>query len=99
MAQVNVDKDIEYNYEVNGDIPNDENLGCFLKCIFMKENVINEAGVMSWENLQKRAQIPKKETVNGLMEKCSEFDRVDLCKGLLQFTKCYVNYFESIMAQ
>lgn len=97
MAEVNVNTKLENIFEDLGEVEDNEDIRCFTKCVLIASGAINEAGDMNPENIAKNMQLKDLAVAYNLKEVCTDYDKVDLCKGAKQLIDCGFDFLESVL--
>ncbi|KAF5297538.1 hypothetical protein FQR65_LT09969 [Abscondita terminalis] len=90
MKEVQVDKALVVSLLKEKVYTEDKNLKCFVHCLHVKLNFVNEEGVANVDEMKKMilSMAKDKDTATETIEKCSKINEGDKCETAFAMCKC-----------
>lgn len=86
LKESHADKELVQKLFTDHEFTEDNNLKCFVKCLYLKLNFMSESGEFDAAEIQKNVH-----SVNGaVIERCTALKGTDLCDTAFIVAKCVV---------
>lgn len=95
-TEESVSKNVLSEFQSTGEIADNRNLKCFLKCLILNSGEINNDGKIESTTSKKNARLMSETVVEKFISKCANFDKEDLCEGAAELTKCFLAINKSL---